>query len=728
MGLLAGLEEHPVVGDILDGSYELISELGSSSATKVFLAADQGLKRKVVLRILREELVADEPALHAFSERMKRESKLSHDNILLVLKSGAVTPSTGRGPDVPYYVTDFLPMGNLRSMLDINGRLSLAQTLVVGLDVAKGLQYAHWQNTAHLDIRPENLLFGIDSQLRIKDFGLARTLAEYSNTEQSHSGRPGNLYGAPELVSGGGRDLRCDIYSLALVLVECVTGEVPLTGASTTETFELRARDGLVLPRDFGPLRDILERAGHANPRERPDATEFCEGLQQASSHLPPAEPLPLVPTLGEHASTERLDRSLITTTTTTPARTPDAENPVGVDSTSAHDVSADAAIKSELAVEPEGRPIHDPTVIAEPGTDPQPNFASVLDRTSVESILAPSEPKYLGPVKPFGVDEDEGIEDGDIFAPVEQPSRGRKRVVLPVAIIVVLLGAIGGYAYWWSAIRIPQHLVPRAEGLMIEPATSALKKLNFVVDSSVRERRDGTEPGQVLSQSPAKGTKLDEGSTVRLTVSLGPTLRVLPQLIGLTRDDAVAALTAADLQLGAETPQNDETVPVGTVISSAVSQDGSPPDDSGQVPRDTKVDLVVSAGPAPRIVPSGLIGASAEQARAALEEIQLVANILEAYDNKAPKGQIISSSAKAGDALERGAKVTLTMSIGPEPIAVPNVIGMSGSTAASTLESAGFIVEGIEGSPTGLVLQTDPTPGEKRQRSTSVRIFTKSK
>ncbi|MEZ5309922.1 MAG: protein kinase [Microthrixaceae bacterium] len=139
----------------MDGSYELISELGSSSATKVFLAADQGLKRKVVLRILREELVADEPALHAFSERMKRESKLSHDNILLVLKSGAVTPSTGRGPDVPYYVTDFLPMGNLRSMLDINGRLSLAQTLVVGLDVAKGLQYAHWQNTAHLDIRPE---------------------------------------------------------------------------------------------------------------------------------------------------------------------------------------------------------------------------------------------------------------------------------------------------------------------------------------------------------------------------------------------------------------------------------------------------------------------------------------------------------------------------------------------------------------------------------------------
>ncbi len=712
MGLLAGLEEHPVVGDILDGTYELISELGSSSATKVFLAADQGLKRKVVLRILREELVADEPALHAFSERMKRESKLSHDNILLVLKSGAVTPSSGRGPNVPYYVTDFLPMGNLRSMLDTNGRLSLAQTLVVGLDVAKGLAYAHRQNTAHLDIRPENLLFGIDSQLRIKDFGLARTLAEYSNTEQSHSGRPGNLYGAPELVSGGGRDLRCDIYSLALVLVECVTGEVPLTGASTTETFELRARDGLVLPRDFGPLRDILERAGHANPRERPDATEFCEGLQEASSHLPPAEPLPLVPTLSEEASTERLDRSLITTTALvavaagSPAAGSPAErlsikdspnphslNPVDDDSTSAHDFSADPAIASGTVVEPEGRPTHDSAVIAEPGTDPQPNFAAVVDRTSVESILAPSEPRYLGPVKPFEIDEDGGVEDGDIFAPVEQSPRGRKRTLLAVAIIVVLLGTSGGFAYWWSAIRIPQHLVPRAEGLMIEPATSALKKLNFVVDSSVRERRDGTEAGQVLSQSPAKGTKLDEGSTVRLTVSLGPTLRVLPQLIGLTRDDAVAALTAADLQLGAETPQNDETVPVGTVISSAVSQDGSPPDDSGQVPRDTKVDLVVSAGPAPRIVPSGLIGASAEQARAALEEIQLVANILEAYDNKAPKGQIISSSAKAGDALERGAKVTLTMSIGPEPIAVPNVIGMSGSTAASTLESAGFIV-----------------------------------
>ncbi|HTN99871.1 MAG TPA: PASTA domain-containing protein, partial [Microthrixaceae bacterium] len=142
--------------------------------------------------------------------------------------------------------------------------------------------------------------------------------------------------------------------------------------------------------------------------------------------------------------------------------------------------------------------------------------------------------------------------------------------------------------------------------------------------------------------------------------------------------------------------------------------------------PKESTVDLVISQGPAPRVVPSGLVGSSAEKARAALEAVQLKAVITKAYDEKVAAGVIVSSSTETGASLERGAEVALVVSDGPAPIAIPDVRWVSGLVASQRLEEAGFTVDGIEGPPSGMVLQTDPTPGEKRQRGTAVRIFTK--
>ena len=197
--------------------------------------------------------------------------------------------------------------------------------------------------------------------------------------------------------------------------------------------------------------------------------------------------------------------------------------------------------------------------------------------------------------------------------------------------------------------------------------------------------------------------------------------------MAGLAEGEARAALDAAGLAVGAVTTANDEQVASGSVVSAAPSPGQEDPDPTGQLPKGTTLDLVVSSGPAPRQVPDGLAGASLADAKATLAAVQLEAGVTEQYDEAVPAGVVMSAGIAAGTEVERGSAVPLVVSRGPAPIAVPAVAGQSGTAAAAALEAAGFAVAGIEGSPSGVVLATDPPAGELHPRGTAVRIFTRT-
>lgn len=720
-----------MIGQMFDDRFQLLAVLGATNTSMIYLALDSVVDRRVVVRVLRDELATDHESVTVFRNRMHRESSLVYDNILPVYISGDVPSSLVAGTSVPYFVTEFLGGGSLRTMLDANGPLSRSQTVRIGVYIAKALANAHKRSALHLDLRPENVLFADDSDrsLRVKDFGLARALAESSLTEPIAAGPSAQIYSAPEVLAGGEVDGRSDVYSLGLILAESLTGHVPLTGSSTSETYRIRASEDFDPPAEFGPLQAVLAATCRLDRTTRPDAAELVRQLEDIAGLLEKPDALPIVPTLGSGSETIELDRRLITTTE-------HVSDPGHIDTP---------------GPDPDRR-------MVEPATDPEPQFGLVVDPDEVASLLAAGRPRSLGPVTPFGADtqNDDQIAgpnpDGDRkrrgrrSSRHEAPptpmtaeddngrgdttlakSRGHRRGWTIAIVALLLAAAAGGFSYWWFAIRIPTHTVPRVVGSQIDAASASLEKLNFTVDVSSSERKDGTVAGEVLAQDPAAGTELGEGERVRLVVSLGPTLRVFPSVEHMSLDEAKEAITSSDLVVGEESVAHDEEIPPGVVISAAVAPGGPQIDADGQVPRDTVVDLVVSDGPAPRAVPAGLVGAPAEDARAALEAVQLVATILEEYNETVPVGAIISSSAEPGELLERGAKVTLMMSKGPEPIPIPNVIGMTGSAATKQLEDRGFKVQGIEGSPSGIVLQTDPTPGEKHQRGTAVRIFTKS-
>jgi serine/threonine-protein kinase len=695
-------------GRVLGGRYRLVAPVGVGTSSRVFLAVDTQLKRRVAVKLLHEALAEDEAFLRRFRAEARAAGALNHPNIVAVYDWGE---DHSEGAVVPYLVTEYLGGGSLRDILDRGVTLTPSQTLLVGLECARALAHAHLRGLVHRDVKPGNLLFDEEGRLRLADFGLARALAEASWTEPSGAMIGTARYASPEQALGRRLDGRSDVYSLSLVLVECVTGAVPFTGDTTASTLALRTQGDLELSASLGGLRSVLERAGRLEPDERPEAAEFEIGLMAAAEELARPEPLPIVSTLGNGEETSELHL--------------------------VRELGVVSAVAPVVARDPEVLPEPPPVVlgqepsevtwagdVAMPGGNGTRNGATgatVLDDPELEArqLLAASRPASFGRVEPYAPDGRRGDDAGG-----GRRRRGRGFKVAIIGLIVALL--LGAGAAWWFLVRVPVHDVPELVGLDVAAATIEAEDLGFVVDASTLDRRDGTTAGEVLEQSPGVDEPLAEGETVSLTVSLGPTLVAFPTVTGAAEADAVAALEAAGLVIGQTVRAHDEEVAAGAVIAAAPAADQEPLDAQGQVPRGTVVDLTISDGPAPRLVPEGLVNATVDDARAALAAVQLEAVVNEEYSETVPAGYIVRSSTAAGTELARGESVELIMSKGPAPVQVPDVRYITGAMAEQRLVEAGLTVAGIEGPSTGMVLQTDPTPGEEVPKGTAVRIFTK--
>ena len=276
------------VGRVLGGRYRLIAPIGSGASALVFLADDTRLRRRVAVKVLHHGLADDESFSRRFRAEAHSAAALNHPNVVAVY-------DWGEDDGEPYLVTEYLDGGSLRGMLDDGRRLSVSQALVVGLEAARGLDYAHKRGFIHRDIKPANLLFGEEGRLRVGDFGLARALAEAAWTEPAGAMIGTARYACPEQARGQLVDGKGDVYSLGLVLIEAVTGRVPFTADTTIATLMGRIDTPVEVPEQLGPLRPVLERAGRPDPAERPDAGELATRLLAASQQLERPAPLPLV-------------------------------------------------------------------------------------------------------------------------------------------------------------------------------------------------------------------------------------------------------------------------------------------------------------------------------------------------------------------------------------------------------------------------------------------------
>ena len=230
--------------------------------------------------------------------------------------------------------------------------------------------------------------------------------------------------------------------------------------------------------------------------------------------------------------------------------------------------------------------------------------------------------------------------------------------------------------------------------------------------------RSDGSVPGEVLTQTPAAGVQLAEGGVVILVASDGPLLHATPELTGLTRAEAELELEAENLELGNIEREFSEEVASGIVLASS-------PAAGTEIETGSVVDLVLSAGPEPRVL-DDLSGRTQAEAEAVLVAAGLVPLIAEDFSQSVPEGIVISTDPVAGSTVDRGAEVTIVVSIGLPFVVVPDVVGMSAADAADVLTSAGLVVTDTDGPPNKDVLATDPPAGESVRQGTGVIIFTR--
>jgi eukaryotic-like serine/threonine-protein kinase len=631
------------IGRVLAGRYRVETALGSGASANVFAAFDTTLQRRVAVKVLYPALAADSAFLRRFRAEAQSAAALAHAHVLAV-------HDWGEDEQGPFLVLEFLAGGSLRDMLDEGERLSVPQAVEVGRQAAEGLAYAHSRGFVHRDVKPANLLFDEEGRLRIADFGLARALAEAALTEPAGMTVGTARYVAPEQALGHRLDGRADVYSLALVLYEAVTGVVPFSADTTLATLMARVDADIPGHDALGPLEEVLRQATTRHPADRLDAATFAARLRELAGGLPEPSPLRLARSGGD---------AILARPAPAPARDVDL---------TAHGM-----------------------MTAPPATG--------------RRVRGGKDPDVLAVAAAVGVSDDDAA---------IRRHRRRWPWIAALVVVAAGLAAVGtGFALVKTKLLVPSHKLPVITGLSETQAALVLARDKFHLRIVGHQTSITAPPGQVLHQIPAPGTKLKESSTVSGIVSDGLPTVAVPSLTTVTGDcPAVnAALAQANLK-AACTDTNNLTVPKGGVISwnpqgsalygstITVSVSAGPPMEAipsladegcqgatttlaavglkanctqaynatvptgqvvswipqGQALEGTTVNIVISEGPQPVTIPSTLYQMTVSEAIGALQAL----NLTPVSGGGPLSGHVFLSNPPAGASVLPGTSVTL--------------------------------------------------------------------
>ena len=545
------------IGRVLGGRYRLVAAVGTGASATVYQADDVQLRRRVAVKVLHPYLAEDRAFLRRFQAEAQAAAALSHPNIMAVFDWGA-------DEHIPYLVLEYLGGGSLRAMLDRGRLLSPSQALLVGLETSRGLDYAHRRGVVHRDIKPANLLFGEDRRLRIADFGLARAIAEAAWTEPSGVLLGTARYASPEQAKGDPVDGKSDVYSLALTMVESVTGEVPFAGETTVATLMNRLDRLMPVSADLGPLAAVIERAGRPDPAERSTAAELGQGLIAAAEKLPRPAPLALV-------------------------------------ATSAALSSGDATAIGARAAVPASAAVGSTPVVPPPGAQDVTRPVAAPD-AAVAATAVPS------PARPELFDQDSS-----------RPGR-TLRTFLAVLALLAVAAIVGAGVLLFHRSSTPTHPVDDLVGVPVGEARNRVATNGWNV-TEVRQKND-TQPLDVVFKTTPSSGELAEGESFVLYVSDGPTPSVLPPMVGMPVEQVMTTLAPLDLKLVVSGQQFSETAPVNTIVAFTVAGQAVP--EGAAVDKGSTVNVIVSAGPEPRTIPQ-LSGLPPDQVEQTLKGLGLV-------------------------------------------------------------------------------------------------------
>jgi serine/threonine protein kinase/Tfp pilus assembly protein PilF len=211
-------------GSVFAARYEIIEELGKGGMGRVYRVEDKKTKEEIALKLIKPEIAADNKIIERFTNELRTARKIGHRNVGRMYDIGEEKGS--------HYITmEYVSGQDLKGLIRQSRCLAVPRAVAIARDICDGLSEAHRLGFVHRDLKPSNIMIDREGEVRIMDFGIARSLKEKGITGAGVMiGTP--EYMSPEQAEGKEVDLRSDIYSLGVILYEMVTGRVPFEGDS----------------------------------------------------------------------------------------------------------------------------------------------------------------------------------------------------------------------------------------------------------------------------------------------------------------------------------------------------------------------------------------------------------------------------------------------------------------------------------------------------------------
>ncbi len=267
-------------GDKINDRYQIIKTIGEGGMANVYLAKDIILDRNVAVKVLRGDLADDEKFVRRFQREALSASKLSHPNIVEMY-------DVGEDNGKYYIVMEFVDGKTLKSLIKRRGGLTLPEVIDIMSQLTSGIICAHDSYIIHRDIKPQNVLILEDGRVKITDFGIAMALNSNELT-QTNSVMGSVHYLPPEQANGGTSTIKCDIYSLGILMYELLTGRVPFKGDNAVEIAIKQMKEPLPSIRKTNPdipqsIENIIFKACAKNPKNRYNSVrEMAEDIKNA--------------------------------------------------------------------------------------------------------------------------------------------------------------------------------------------------------------------------------------------------------------------------------------------------------------------------------------------------------------------------------------------------------------------------------------------------------------
>jgi serine/threonine-protein kinase len=565
----------PLIGTILDGRYRIERKLGTGGMASVYLAEDQELGRRVAIKLLDERHAQDEQFIERFRREAESAAGLSHPNVVSIYDRGEAGGT--------YYIAmEYLEGKTLKELLVSRGPTPVRVAIDYTRQILSALDFAHRNGIVHRDIKPHNVVVAPDGRLKVTDFGIARSGSSQMTEAGSIIGTA--QYLSPEQAQGKPVHPSSDLYSVGVVLYEMLTGTVPFTADTALEI-----------------------AMKHLNTVPEPPSEKRPPGIGEVPHELD----LVVLRALAKDSE----DRYRA-------AREMDADlGRVAQGLPVAHETEeAATAVLSGAGLEAATQVV--PTASRGAGTRlPPPYYGGARPRRPLWPWLLAALLLGLAGVAgyfvyhevdkrlsanatvqvPFVQGITEGLARDKITnAGLEPIVQRRPSEKVPLGIVFDQNPEGGNHANKGDQVVLtvslgkPKVEVPDVRKQSVQDAVGELTKRGL--NPKEYEVTSSQQPGTVTGQSPAPGTQVVKGTTVRINVSQGlPPVIIPSDLIG--KSEAAATSELQGLGFNVSTQPQDSTKPQGTVVDTN-------PKPGSSVQRGSQVTLLVSKGPQTAFVP----------------------------------------------------------------------------------------------------------------------------